>query len=141
MSVRLALTGVCLCLPLCRGSSSVQQIPALPEYLCFPSSSLSEVLSSFVFCYLLFDFPSFSISDFFFLFYCRFALIFPVLLVLLCSRTRHADTSLARHLKLRFTFIFGLLLSHSLCPQNQYLSRTCNQDGYGRILMVLPDRP
>ena len=62
-------------LPLFRVASSAQQIPALPECVCFPSSSFSEVLASFVFI---------SFQIFAFWFYCLLFLMFPVLLALLC---------------------------------------------------------
>ena len=96
ISVRLVITYFYPYLPLFRVPSSAQ-IPVLPEYVCLPSSSLSEVLAifdvaSFVFCF----FFSFQIFCFVLFFSVIFVLLFPVLLVvLLCSRTRYADISLA----------------------------------------------
>ena len=76
---------VCRYLPLLRVASFVQQLCVLPEYVCFPSSSLSYLFG--VIC---------------FMFHCRiyfvllsFRSYFRALLVLLCSRTRHVGTSLA----------------------------------------------
>ena len=69
--IRSGLTDFCLYLPLFRIASSAQQIPALPQYVCFPSinSSFSEVLALFVFCLFFRFFFSFQIFCFCFYYY------------------------------------------------------------------------
>ena len=120
-SVRLALTDVCLRLPLLRVPSSVQQISVLPECICVQSGSLSEVLASFVFCFIsalfCYDFVVFLFIFFWSCLCC--CVIIPGTLVF--------------HLLDTWTCGYcsggGLPLSRSLWPQNQYLSRIRNQDG------------
>ena len=93
------------------------RLAAFPEYVWFPSinSSLSEVLASFVFCFFFFFLVfSFQIFSFFVsLFLSSFCSYFSGLACVVFSYPVWADISIAWHLNLRFSFIFGLPLSQS----------------------------
>ena len=80
-------------------ASSVQQIYVFPEYVCFPSSSLSELLASFV----LFHFRNY------FWFYCLLVLFWSCL-----CRCVLVPGTLAFHLLGTCFFFFFLWVS--LCP-------------------------